>query len=66
MKRSDIWASRVNIQCLQGIFDSKVSKVILRSFSEFLISVICILKMAGRTDKWMKSLEFGDKYPVDL
>ncbi len=36
-KRSEIWASGVSIQCIQGTFDSYVLDVILGSFGAFLI-----------------------------
>ena len=53
-----IWASGINIQCIQGTFDRYVFKVILGSFSAFPILCnlvhVCSSKMAGRTAKWMK------------
>ncbi len=51
-KRSEIWASRVSTQCLQGTFDSQGFKVILRSFSAFPISVTLHLE-----NGWLYSLD---------
>ena len=36
-KQSEIWAPGVNIQCIQGTFDSSVVKVIVWSFGAFPI-----------------------------
>ncbi len=37
VKRSEIWASDVSIQCVPGTFDSKVLNVITGSFGAFPI-----------------------------
>ncbi len=36
-KRSEIWASEVSIQCIQGTFDTQVVKIILGSLGAFPI-----------------------------
>ena len=43
-KRSKLWASGVNIQCIQGTFDTYVVKVILRAFGAFPFSTIWYLE----------------------
>ncbi len=37
VKRGEIWASGVSVQCVQATFDSQVVKVILGSFGKFPI-----------------------------
>ena len=43
-KQSEIWASRVSIQCTQGTFDTLVIKVILESFGAFRFSASLYLE----------------------
>ncbi len=43
-KQSEIWASRVSIQCTQGTFDTSVIKVILGSFGPFGLSTSLYLE----------------------
>ena len=56
-KGSEIWASGVSLQCIQGPFDSYVLEVFLVSFGAFLIfDKFCISKTAGRRAKRIENL----------